>query len=274
MNNKDDIRDLIPAFLNGELSAESKREFETALAEDQDLAEEVADIAQLRHGLALHDVVAADHIESETLALYAEDKSSLTKGAVVAIEKHLVTCADCRDELNMCRLAISAATSGTEEQPGLLARILRVIFPTRLSLQPTAAYVAVALLVVGTFFVTRNFLPFSPGTVTSSLSSTTLRGLETDNLITVTPEAEVVRLEVMLPTIENRYYDITVRDSADAPVMTLHHQRHAMPFVVEVPAEYLAVGEHSLLVVEESLSADDPSRPETFEIDFTVVIRQ
>ena len=79
-------KDLIPAYLAGQVSTEDRRSLEARLSESEALRQELAELQQLNAGLTILDTVAASHIDSELLARYAADPSAVPEDIHVELE--------------------------------------------------------------------------------------------------------------------------------------------------------------------------------------------
>ncbi len=269
MDESNNYHDLTVDYVSGRLSVEQRRDCETLMARDSELAREISLAAQMDVGITLLDRIQADHVDSLNLVVYAQGPEELDQSIRGTLEEHLRECSSCRNELAECRTALSANTdtpeiafdpAGAGERPQVtpIGRVFKY----------AASVAAVIILVAGTYFVTQLTGPSEPTVAVYELSSGTERSLQAGNEIVLDSDVDLVRLELLLPTLEGRDYDYAVVDSKDKTVFELPDQRHQLPIVLDIPVTYLASDDYTIWVTEQPSTSGESSRLDTIKVYF------
>jgi len=251
MNDRERYEELIPAYLDGRLSTDDRQRLEAAIRDDAELRQEVAEQRRLLVGLDLLDKVRGKHIDSELLALYAEDSPDLDDAERSAVEAHLKECPECREELDLCVQVVHLPERQViTERPSWVQQIVDALFPTSFAVRPVLVYTAVVLLVFGAYYISNLDQPALTASARFELNSVAVRGGPDESVLTLEPGLQVIVLDLILPTEEGRSYDLTLADSKGVPLLTYHAIPHALPLTIEIPAEAVSPGAYVLWAVE------------------------
>ena len=242
LNNIERIR----KYLAGKMTPDEHQEFESEIKGNRELQELVTDLAILYKGEDLLQSIDADHIDSQQLALYAENQSSLPSDIQANIRKHLKSCPECREELALCRKALNAT------KRGWLARMISFLLTPRPMLRPI--YVAAVLIIIDVHVYLISFGAFRAEQVAkvSHLEPVTRSITDTITTISLKPETKLVPLEFYVPLpIEydsTLFYDFELYDEEADLVLTRPANPPHKPFALDVPGSYLSAGDYTLKV--------------------------
>lgn len=271
MDNREKLRDLIPAYVSGRMSDEQRTEFEKELASDPDLAAEVRELARIHLGISVADKLLEGHVRSEDIVVYAEAPDELDDATRSEIEDHLKACPNCAEEVKLCRPAPDTLTEeAADKGESFFHAVIRFLFPTRLGVRPGVAYLAVLVVACVSYFAARQTVTPEANLQSFQLVSSAVRGDADSNLVVIAPATPLVRLEFNLATIKGRYYELSLLDQSGKPRFTMHHYQHRLPFAIEIPTRYLTIGPNRLRVREETAESPGDREPETFYINFEV----
>lgn len=286
MNDHDDsslFRELIPAYLKNELSAQQLGDFEAALAGDDDLRQEMQDAAHLYVGIMVADKIDAGHIDAEQLAIYGTQPEELGDETRQEINEHLKVCADCSAELKLCRLADTEPNESPATARGLFGRFLDLFMLRQAGLRqaglrqvgfrPVLTYTVVLLVAVATSYRVGLFQATDGEIPSFALSSRQFRGQEDRNLIEINKDQAVIEMRLTLPTREGSVYTFEIIDAHGASVLMYPGRLHQIPFALLVPSDYLTDGTYTIRAVEESALEETERKPDTIlvEVDVNVI---
>jgi hypothetical protein len=270
----DDIgnNDEIIAYLRQTMSEPERQAFEKRLSEESQLREELEEIRELDTGLRWLAETTGDHPDSILLAEYAEDPDSLSDQSRREIETHLVKCPDCREEVDLSKLALSRALGRTQtaKEP-VWKRLVDRLVIRPVVLRPVYALAATLLLVAVGFFAGGGLQ--QPGEVTQmfTLVDSGVRGAADVNVVSIRESTEVVELEFSEPVRLDRVYDFELYDINGRLLLAAPGNLARKPFVFEIPASYLDAGEHTLKVIEKDVNGNVHHKS---SIPFEVVIER
>lgn len=152
MDCRNELRNLLPWYLNQTLSEEEVRKVEAHLKECPKCRKELEELRWLSSGVKeLSEAFVSPHIESEKLVIFSEEPESLDPNEATAIEKHLQSCPLCYEELQTLKrtnLELEALEKKDEpkfaEESSLPEKIAeKLIWLIR---KPAFAYIIIILL--------------------------------------------------------------------------------------------------------------------------------
>ncbi len=266
MNNYDEHEEMIPDFLAGKLDDQTRLGFEARLAADQKLQDAVTEYRRLAQGLAVIDSINRGHIDTHKLISFADEPNALSPGERTEIEHHLSSCADCREELNLCRPPVTEPAS----QKSAFAQALAWLFSPRPALRPIHVIALICILVIPQAYYFASNDPTTQAASPFRLESTS-RDLEPANDFIINPDQTLVLLEFVVPVIDDRVYDFELFDSEGNLIFAKPSNQPENILAVEIPTTYLQDGRYQLRVIE--LDANQ-NPTETFEYEFKVRLQK
>ena len=225
--------DMIPAYLAGKLPDEKRQELEARLAECQELRETLKEFHQLYSGMAVMDAASSGHIDSEQLVAYSDDPGSFTPALRENIENHLDDCADCREELKLCR-DIPAVTDSDQ---GWIASMLQWFMTPRVALRPAYVVAAVCLLILPQVYMVATRDSFRPSVAELHLQGVT-RDVVSTNILEIRPDNKITHLEFVLPVLKDRRYDYELHNSDGQLLFVKPNNPPKDVLAVEIPSTY------------------------------------
>jgi len=149
---KDELKSLLPWYLNQTLSEDEAKKVEAHLKECQKCQKELEELRWLSSDVKEHkELFESPHIESEKLVTFAEDPETLSPDEAAAIVKHLQSCPLCYEELQTLKSAnLELEALEKKEKPkfakeaSVWEKIAERI--VRLVRKPAFAYIIVILL--------------------------------------------------------------------------------------------------------------------------------
>jgi anti-sigma-K factor RskA len=218
---------LVAWYPTGTLDDDERRQVETHMSGCEACAQLLRFGADIRESLS-----PSRHPEEEAIVLFAEDRSSLAREERDRIEAHVAECGQCREQVEVLdavdqadRPDVSTAPGRTE--PTWVERFWRRLGQSVFSPVPAAAYLVIAIVAAGLYFVSRDggstpgvgvvIVPDEGGRVRSAQSG------ESDVVTIDTSSSrlllfELTRLESP-PEAEARYAVTIRRAGANTPVV-------------------------------------------------------
>jgi len=266
MNEPIDNNDMIVKYLADKMTPEERRSFEDKLKADDNLRNELKELSYIYTGTFILDSINTGHIDSESLVDYAENPSSFDKDSYDEIRSHIETCADCREEFELCRQTYADSRVDPERTgESLFAKIGRALFTPRLIFRPVYGMLLLVLLSIPIYLSTSIFLAKHAETITCRIESGT-RATGIENYIIVKSNTKTVRLKFMIPVSNECIYDFMLYDPENKLRLTKHNNIPQKRFTFEVLTTYLIPG-NNLLVVKE---LKNDVEQESFELYFNV----
>ncbi len=260
MNDFDKYEDLLPEYLSGRLSENQVRELEQQLENNPELRSALDELRRLSIGLAVFDAAAAGHIDSARMVAYSDDPDGFGEVERREIESHLEECAECREELSLCR-----AVPDTETEPrSVLAGFLQWFLTPRVHLRPAAVVAILCLLVAPQVYYVAVRDGAAPARAEFRLESAS-RDVRLANNLAINPEAALIEMEFVIPARKGCQYDIALYDATGEIVFTRPGYPAQNLLAVEIPTSYLEDGRYQLKVFELGTDAE-PSEISTFAL--------
>jgi len=256
MNENSENNRLIVKYLRNELTAAEQEMFENKLVKDAELKAELREMAQLSVGLDILDRIGSDHIDSEQLALYAENSGNLDKETLAEITSHLKSCDDCVAELTLCQNSLqSMPKQQTAAVESIWKRLLNSLVIRPIAFKPVYVYAATLLFVlVGYFGGSHMFAPDTVGYF--EVISIDTRGVGDENVYAITTDNKIIELKHVHPVRSDCVYDLEILNSNQQPVFLKPNNLPQKVFAVEVPVSYLTPGNYYFVVIEKDLSGN------------------
>jgi len=238
------------SYLSGDMDDTERRTFDKELANNSDLRELLTDFQFVETGAAILDKIESDHISSELLLEYSENRQSLDNKDITAIEKHLQLCGQCREDLEFCRHDLpsgqeSKATGFWES----LFSAFGYLFKPRLVLRPVYG-LALLLAIIIPAFIFYSGGDLEKGYISSFNIQPGTRDIGTANDIVVSPTDRFVELNFTIPVMDDRHYVISLLNGDSLLVMTKYEYDPDELFEIDIPLSYLSEGKNYLVVGE------------------------
>lgn len=246
----------IRKYLAGEMTPEERQDLESEIKENKNLRELLTDLSILYNGEELLQSIDTDHIDSQQLALYAEDQSSLPPQVQTNLRQHLKSCPECREELELCRKALDRT------KQGWLARMMAFLLTPRPMLRPVYMAAVLLIIAVPVYFLTFGDFRADQVAKVSYLEPVTRSAIDTIKTITLEPGTKLVPLEFYVPLpIEydsTLCYDFELYNEKADLVLARPANPPRKPFAIDVPRSYLTAGDYTLKVwkVENGIRAN------------------
>ena len=268
MKNIEYYKEKLPLYIAKLLSDEEIQDIEKALHAYPELYDELIELNEIKQGIMIHEQVQSTHIPTELLLSYAEDTASLEKAKSDEIKEHLQECSLCSDLLAHTVDSINASEKiQRENTTSIFEKILDILFPKVFVFKPVLVYSATFCLVIASYFVFYDSPPESGFPYKYILETGQNRGGATLNSVIVAENQKIVLLEFIVPTIENEYYNIKIKDNNDRDILTFYHIIHQIPFALELPLSYFKQGDYIIHIMNEN----DTS--EIYQITFTIMYK-
>ena len=243
----------IRKYLAGEMTPEERQDFESKTKEDKDLRELLTDLSILYKGEDLLQSIEADHIDSQQLALYAENQSSLPNDTQTNIRQHLKSCPECREELALCRKTLDTIKPlKPDTSKSWLARMMDSLLTPRPILRPVYAAAVLFIIAVPIYLIVFGTFRAEQVATVSHLEPVARSTIDSIKTVTLSSEIKLVPLEFYVPLpIEQDsalYYDFELFDSKTNLILALPNNPPKKPFALDVPRSYLSAGDYTLKV--------------------------
>ncbi len=246
----------IKKFLRHQMSPEESAEFRNSLSQDPELKKLSEDVYLIDRGLTIEPKLTASHIDSEDLALYAENENILGGDKRRDLENHLKDCRECREELQTCRRALSSIQKHSPKQASLLRKFLDLFRITWIS-RPALNYawgglavIALALLSVPVYHIADNYFT-EKQTLVCRLTPVT-RGAGNSNIYVMNSQTDSLRIELNFPTPDdlNLKYDLRIYSASEKIIFEKQNFDREFPVAIVLPIEYFEPGLYRVFVIE------------------------
>ena len=225
MRSLEDLLDMIPKYLNRDLSDEEMKEFEEGLKTFPILKRETDELQDVKIGIALSDRYAEAHVTPELLTAFVFKPESFSPPEAEKISTHLASCERCQNYHNMTRKSHYYVT-----RDSLRLRIteqIRVLLERGSAFMQPAPRFAVAalvmvLLAIPAFIGVRELA--DPSDQVSSWELLTLRerGVAGIDTLSIDNSTTVLRLWLAdVPVRLDASYSFSLMDSKDQLVFKL-----------------------------------------------------
>lgn len=273
MEHNNEHTELIAEYLAGKLAPDKAAELERRIAASPDMKRELAELRDIYLGVAAYDNAVGDHIESELLVVYCDNRSELEDEIVAEIDRHLSDCKQCREEVLLCGdRSVQPKRSNVEPKRGFFHAMLQtVLSPRPLVIRPVALVAVLAVAAIPIILSVPQMFSPADGVAVFDIEAPT-RDIHAINRVEIDRYQQLISMRVSPPTIEGRNYELHLLDPAGSIVLTYNqpHLDEGNYFTLKVPVSYLNEGTYILRVVE---SAEGDTLPEVFDYSFQVVFR-
>lgn len=268
MRTLEELLDMIPKYINGQLNEPDRLEFEAGLRRHPILKRETDELCEMKKGLVIADKYDEEHIDVDRLIVLAFNPGALPNPEQGLIHSHLEACAHCRE---MFELAQSSHRVVSKESNSILKSLKRLLVPPEIILRPAVAYAVLAICLIPALLLFSSYQRGGAGIQVVELHEGAERGISQPNSFSmIDGDTKIIRLQFLLPVRTDCKYDTKLLDQSGNTILNWPLLPPKSPFVLDVPSSSLPARKYLLAIDELDGSGNQIER---FEIEFTIQIK-
>ncbi len=259
MHNLEELLNLVPKYLAGQLTGTELADFEAGLRKHPILRRELEELRELQSALTAADRLDEAHLESDLVARWVFAREDLEQSEKSKVTQHSALCRRCREAIELAqesqRLLSQSDESSLSRWVGRLRVWWEQITLPRLAFSPALTAIVLVVLAIPAFYGVRDLWQDDTGTQVHQVQRLGTRAGEAVERLEIEDSQNLLELSVLLPVQDSANYRFQLLTLEGTAIYRLENLAASEPMVVQIPTTYLKSAEYIIEFTE--LSAGD-----------------